>query len=778
MAVVKTMYLKDATGSETEYDVGAKAANIEYQEGSTTVSAQQKIAQISSDVDQISSNVSTHTSGAVFGENGAHGLRYYDSNLEYYNNGWVPIPIGGGGGGTAEVIDVIGPSAELSGTTLSIRWGDPANDTWRGTQLLRKTNSIPQAVGESGTTQIASITTRNTYMTNALSTTLSSNGVYYYRFFIQVVDSSSGELVQVPGSCFMIRQGAVLNTAQGGTGNANGEIAASKITGVLPITAGGTGNANGEIDASKINGAIPVSKGGTGNTTGYVRVGAYPGSTIGSYATAEGYRVVANGDCSHSEGFVTTSYQYAHAEGMKTSAFAQGSHAEGGSDTDQDDRFGTFAVGKNTHSEGHRTYALGISSHAEGYATTAGGINAHSEGKSTYAHGSYSHAEGASTYAHGLYAHAEGIDTTALEGPVHVEGVKTYAVVSVYGEEVEFSSHAEGSNTTALSAHAEGSHTYARGSGHAEGGYTTAIGGDSHSEGYQTYAQGIYTHAEGLGTSAIGTTSHAEGLRTYTSDYSHAEGYETSATNQCSHSQGHFNAAMTTGGTYSNTTGTAFVIGNGINANNRSNAFSVQFDGTVKAKGTITASTTADYAEYFEQEDGNLNEEDRVGYFVTFDNGNKIKIATSTDEYILGVVSGAPFVLGNGDCDVQNGMVLRDEFNRVKYEPAQLYDLDPETGEMKPVYDEDGNPIYQGTKPVYNPEYDSTIPYINRADRPEQAAIGMLGVLAVRDDGTCEVNSYCTISNNGIATKADNNSIYKYRVIKRNSDNIIEIVFK
>ena len=57
---------------------------------------------------------------------------------------------------------------------------------------------------------------------------------------------------------------------------------------------------------------------------------------------------------------------------------------------------------------------------------------------------------------------------------------------------------------------------------------------------------------------------------------------------------------MTNGGDSNNTKGTAFVIGNGTSSTALSNAFSVQFSGIVKAKSTITASTTADYAEFFE----------------------------------------------------------------------------------------------------------------------------------------------------------------------------------
>ena len=300
----------------------------------------------------------------------------------------------------------------------------------------------------------------------------------------------------------------------------------------------------------------------------------------------------------------------------------------------------------------------------------------------------------------------------------------------------------------------------------AEGSNTTAIGGSSHAEGDSTVAHGDYSHAEGRYTIAHGP-------------YSHAEGYEVEAGNVGSHASGKLNAMMTEGGSIANTVGTAFVIGNGITGpiTIYSNAFSVQFDGTVKAKSTITASTTADYAEFFEWLDENPDGEDRVGYFVTLD-GDKIRIANSNDEYILGVVSGEPFVLGNGDCDTWNGMFLRDEFRRTIYEPAP---------KMEEILDDDGNPTgeyvevkgeYEGTRPKLNPDYDHTKKYTSRFDRKEWAPIGMLGVLAVRHDGTAKVNGYVTIADGGIATACEKHTTNSYRVIKSNTDTVVEIIFR
>ena len=333
-------------------------------------------------------------------------------------------------------------------------------------------------------------------------------------------------------------------------------------------------------------------------------------------------------------------------------------------------------------------------------------------------------------------------------------------------------STAEGENTTASSQ-----------CSHAEGKNTTASDICSHAEGYRTTASSQCSHAEGDSTTASDICSHAEGWNTTASGFcTHAEGCETTASNYSSHACGHYSAAMTDGGSSTNTTGTAFVIGNGILSPTtgeltKSNAFSVMYDGTVKAKSTITASTTADYAEFFEWLDGNPDSEDRVGYFVTMD-GDKIRIANLDDNYILGVVSGEPFVLGNGDCDVWNGMFLKDEFRRTIFEPAP---------KIEEILDDEGNPTgefeeiegeFEGTRPKLNPEYDHTQTYISRFDRPEWSPVGMLGVLAVRHDGTAKVNGYVTVADGGIATACDKNTENSYRVIKANTDSVVEIIFR
>lgn len=360
--------------------------------------------------------------------------------------------------------------------------------------------------------------------------------------------------------------------------------------------------------------------------------------------------------------------------------------------------------------------------------------------------------------ASGAAAHCEGGGNTASGHYSHAEGVQTVAS--------GFRSHAQGNRTKAsgMTAFASGCSTTASGqSSYAGGTDTTASGPASFSIGFYSIASSSASFAEGISTKA-------------NADYSHAEGMSTIASNYSSHAMGHYNAAMTTGGNSVNKTGTALAIGNGSNNSARSNAFSVQFSGITKAANTITASTTADYAEFFEWLDENPNAEDRVGYFVTLD-GNKIKIADADDDYILGVISGAPFVLGNGDCDVWNGMYLRDEFRRLKEEPAPKM-IRVKNKETKKYENQIVEGEYEGTRFVLNPNYDSSQEYKSRFDRPEWAAVGMLGVLPVRHDGTAQVNGYVTVGANGIATACERTAKNAYRVIKENSDSVVEIIFR
>ena len=211
----------------------------------------------------------------------------------------------------------------------------------------------------------------------------------------------------------------------------------------------------------------------------------------------------------------------------------------------------------------------------------------------------------------------------------------------------------------------------------------------------------------------------------------------------------------------------AFVIANGTPYGGRSHALSVdRTTGNLAIAGTMS-SAGADYAEFFEWKDGNPEAEDRVGYIVALD-GDKIILANEGD-YILGVVSGTATVLGDNPEWNWAKRWITDDFGRIQYEDKVIHhEAEERNGETIPAWDETIK------APVVNPDYNPDQKYIKRADRPEWSAVGMMGKLYVRDDGTCQVNGFAKPIN-GIATASTSGTM---RVIERVSDNVIRVVIK
>lgn len=215
----------------------------------------------------------------------------------------------------------------------------------------------------------------------------------------------------------------------------------------------------------------------------------------------------------------------------------------------------------------------------------------------------------------------------------------------------------------------------------------------------------------------------------------------------------------------------AHIVGNGTSNTSRSNAYTLDWQGNGTFAGTVSSSTGADYAEYFEWKDGNPNNEDRVGYIVTLD-GDKIVKANTGDD-VLGICSGTAMVLGDSAEWNWSKRYLTDDFGRIIYE-----DYDVEHEEIKA--ENTGKVIKEAWTehihaPKQNPEYDTTKAYIKRADRPEWQIVGMMGKIYVRDDGSCVVNGYADVKD-GIATKANGKT--NMRVMERVTDNIVRVLMK
>lgn len=416
--------------------------------------------------------------------------------------------------------------------------------------------------------------------------------------------------------------------------------------------------------------------------------------------------------------------------------------------------------------EGHETIvptagniASGLRSHAEGERSTATGRDAHAEGTGTTASGNASHAEGGryagdvGCIASGYGAHAEGVSTLASDSGAHAEG--------------------KGTKAEGLGAHAEGVSTLASGvESHSEGYQTTASGGVSHAEGEFTIASGAVSHAEGSQTQALSVCSHTGGIGTV------AEYYAETAI-------GKWNVKKNPDKyTYS---GDLFVVGKGSSDTERANSFRVNHGGVY---GTSAFNSSgADYAELFEWMDGNLEGVDRVGRFVTLE-GRHIRLAGPGDGYILGIVSGAPSVVGDVYDDQWKGMYLTDIFGRPIWEDVEVpavteevevpYTLSTGMGESYVEWQEFKKetrvvtPAHTERRQKLNPAYDPNQPYVPRTERPEWDAVGMLGELVAVDDGTCAVNGWAAVGEGGAATASAERT--RFRVMERLDESHVRIL--
>lgn len=500
----------------------------------------------------------------------------------------------------------------------------------------------------------------------------------------------------------------------------------SSAVGKIDSNSDGTGEIFNNYNGEDLN----ISKGNSSHAEGFVT------NATGNYSHSEGGNTSADGEYSHAEGENSiASGWYSHAEGFQTKSIGEASHAEGRD---------TQAKGRNTHAEGYSTIAENESSHAEGYTTKATGEASHAEGRFTEANGENSHAEGTNTKSNGISSHVEGRNGVADANYSHAEGFRTISL----GEY----SHAEGGGAVALNES-----------------FYTKTKDEILAEWERLYKTPTdYETGDGF-LCAAGKGSHSEGKNTLAlADFSHTSGEATVAKSYCQTAIGRFNEPTTSGYNEFSISNEAFVIGNGTDISSKGNAFKVLFNGQTYADGAYSGSG-ADYAEFFEWKDGNELNEDRVGLFVSIEN-DKIVKATKDSKYILGIVSGNPSVIGDNPMRWKN-KYLTDKFGRPIYEEVEVKKYEKkinDNGEEEVVETIEKQKTFK-----INPEWDSSKEYISRESRKEWSAIGLMGKLIVRHDGTLKQGGFCYPSENGIAT----NSETGYYVMKVYEDTAL-IMFK
>ena len=361
--------------------------------------------------------------------------------------------------------------------------------------------------------------------------------------------------------------------------------------------------------------------------------------------------------------------------------------------------------------------------------------------------------------ARGIYTGVEGEDasiTYSVAGKPDTEFLIPDYHLGSYATALGFSTYATGDDSFAA-----GTETLASGiQGASAVGYrSVASGATAHAEGRYNLASGLGSHAEGTTCTASSEATHAEGVRTVASGaYSHSQNHETIAQGFSQTAMGYNNLPL--GGTgYPSASSPMLIIGNGTgsmpyNNNVRRNAFIVYYSGDVHAMGAFTPGG-ADYAEMFEWADGNLDKEDRVGYFVTV-RDRKLYKATSKDGYILGIVSATPSIIGDNESMEWKDRFLKDEWRRPIFKDVPNL--------------EGGLDI----APVLNPDFDPERDYVPRSQRPEWAAVGMMGKLLVRHDGTLELNGFCRPNDEGVATASEEG----YFVLDVVSESIALVILK
>lgn len=187
-------------------------------------------------------------------------------------------------------------------------------------------------------------------------------------------------------------------------------------------------------------------------------------------------------------------------------------------------------------------------------------------------------------------------------------------------------------------------------------------------------------------------------------------------------------------------------IGSGSSSSSRKNQMIVQ-ENQLHYRGELKEASNwiGDFGEYFEWNDGNPNNDDRVGYMVQL-NENKIEYSTSF-ENCIGIISDTCIITG-GCCSFEwHNMYLKDEFGR---------ELKDENGES-----------------ILNPDYNPEMQYVSRDKRKEWGKVGILGQIYTRQDGTLKVGGFAGCKD-GIATDAESG----YRVLKIINENVALLLVK
>lgn len=188
----------------------------------------------------------------------------------------------------------------------------------------------------------------------------------------------------------------------------------------------------------------------------------------------------------------------------------------------------------------------------------------------------------------------------------------------------------------------------------------------------------------------------------------------------------------------------------------------------------------ADYAECFEWEDGNPENDKRYGYAVSLSNDGKIKIG---NDNLIGIVSSTPMIIGDsGELSWKEKFVTDEwginqtvEFEKLSTAEGQffrdkdgvIYKRAPLNNKQKEFFllteEFDENKVTkkeQVSFALFRDDYDFEKTYLPRSQRKEWATIGLLGKLRLRTSEKI-TGKFVDINSRGMAVNGK-----KYTVLK------------
>jgi hypothetical protein len=366
------------------------------------------------------------------------------------------------------------------------------------------------------------------------------------------------------------------------------------VSGSLTVTGNITGNVSGSI---------------TNATTASYVAAANVDGTVANAATAS-YVTALNQNVTISGSILVSGSLIPNTDGISsTSSFNLGSPTAAWKDIYVSngtinflDNTGTIVQTIGTGNNQLTGYTIISGSLAQGFRITASGIFSHAEGYKTTASGDYSHAEGQNAAAKADASHAEGYFSTAglpawdtnstvngtTQLPSFIGNITSSftpsTVVALGANYLIVSRSFFQSNLTQVQ--------YVSASNLNLGGGTALAIIDIYNPltiyPNQTLRAGYAGHAEGTGNTAL--FGHAEGNNSVAfGSYSHAEGVGTIAVADGQHTSGKFNAISTN-------PEDLFIIGNGVDNNNRKNILtvstsSVVVSGSILVSGSLIPNT-------------------------------------------------------------------------------------------------------------------------------------------------------------------------------------------